>query len=278
METSTSNTASVDNYSLKEPPHPTSIALKEFSAFFITTTTLPKLGSKKGLDLLRPGLYGFQREKRSEITEHAAEFEGVILIPGREVTQRSKSLKGTKASITDRRYVLVTFYPFKEATLRQKANRLAWRIPLIPIRPGLLISPHIRAIRFRQYEKVLLRPSEYVRRMIDLGKTIWYAPKLKLLRVNQEQILEGWIKETFEERAAFILNSCKTLLQEAKADSPQSSSNKKTKRKLSLLRKRLQQMRAQSLFFDREFGFDYSSLIQRVAAKLSRVRQKVMNT
>jgi len=278
MEPSTNNTTSVDSYSLKEPHHPTSIVLKEFSAFFLTKTTIPKLGSKQGLNLLRPGLYGLQRGKRSEFTEQARKFEDIILIPGREVTQRAKSAKGTKTSITDRRYVLLTFYPFKDAALRQKANRLAWRTPLIPIRPGLLMSPHIRAIRFRQYEKVLLRPSEYVRRMIDLGKTIWYAPKLKLLRVNQEHLLEGWIQETFEERAAFILNSCKTLLQEANPASTQSSSIKKMKLKLSLLRKRLQQIRAQSLYFGREFGFDYSPLIHRVAAKLSRVHQKVVDT
>jgi hypothetical protein len=277
METSTNKTTTIGSYYLKEHHHPTSIALKEFSAFFLTKTRLPKGGFERELDLLRPGLYGLQRGIRSEIVEQAVHFETVILIPGREVTQQAKSLKGTKASIADRRYLLLTFHPFKDATLRQKANRLTWRTALIPIRPGLLIAPHTRVSRFRAYEKVLLRPSDYVRRMVDLGKTVWYAPKLKLLRVHQEQLLEGWIQETFEERAAFILNGCKTLFQEAKALSTQSSSNKQVNQKLSLLRKRVQQIRAQSLYFKREFGFDYSPLIHRVAAKLSRVRQKVMN-
>ena len=278
MDTVTGNAISRAGYHLQEPDQPTTIALKEFSTFFLTKTTLSEFRSEKELDFLRPGLYGIQRVKGSTSFKQIAKIEGLILIPGREVTQREKSLKGITSKVTDRRYVLLTFHPFKDATLRQRANRLAWRTPLIPIRPGLLISPHTRASRFRAYEKILLRPSEYIRRIVDLGKTVWYAPKLKLLQINQEHLIEKWIQETFEERAAFILNRCNTLLQESKANSTQSHSNKQVNQKLSLLRKRLQQIRAQSFYFEREVGFDHSPIVHRVAAKVSRVRHKLMNT
>ncbi len=264
-------------YSLEEPILPVSIRLTGFGAFFLTNTPLPKHHTRLVLSHLRPGLYGIkQTKKKLSIPELESKSEAIVLIPRRELTQRAKSQKGTTASIGERRYVLITFYPFKDATLRQKANRLVWQTPLIRIRPGLMITPHIRISRFRHYEGILLRPSEYVQQVVELGKTVWYAPKLQLLKPTQEQTFETLIQNMFEERAEFIIRSSNKLLHEAKESSNRPGWTKSARQQLNLLRKRLRQIRVQSAFFQREFGFDYLPIVTRTAAKVSRIRQKIL--
>ncbi len=267
------------NYSLEESIQPASVRLIGFGAFILTKTPIPKHHNKLVLSHLRPGLYGVKQTKmRLSIPELESKSEDIVLIPRRELTQRVKSQKGTTAGIGERRYVLITFYPFKEATLRQNTNRLVWKTPLIRIRPGLMISPHIRISRFRRYEGILLRPSEYVQQVVELGKTVWYAPKLQLLNPNQERTFEILIQNMFEERAKFISRLCIKLLKEAQEFSNQPGWARSARHKLNLLRKLLRQIRAKSAFFQREFGFDYLSIVTRAAAKVSRVRQKVLNS
>jgi hypothetical protein len=266
------------NYFLEEANRPDSIKLTGFGAFFLTKTTIPKHHMTSLLTPLRPGLFGVRQiRKHFSIPELDSKSEAIILIPRREVTKRAKSQKGTTTSIGDRRYVLITFHPFRDPSLRQRANRLVWQTPLIRIRPGLMVAPHIQISRFKQYEGMLLRPSEYVRQMVELGKTVWYAPKLQLLNPNQERTFEKLIQNMFEERAEFITRSSNKLLKEAKESSNQPLWTKSCKQQLNLLRKRLRQIRAQSAFFSREFGFNYVSIVTRTAAKVSRVRQKVLN-
>jgi len=278
LDSSKNKTTDKASYLLKEPTFPASIRLAGFRAFMLTKTTINKHKSKQILSPIRPGLFGIKYTKsKFSISKIGSKSEVITLIPRREVTQRAKSQKGTIASIGDRRYVLITFHPFKDTTLRQKANRLVWQTPLIRIRPGLMITPHIRISRFRLYQGILLRPSEYVRQMVELGKTVWYAPKLQLLNPNQERIFEKLIQNMFEERAEFITRSGNKLLKEAKDSSNQPLWAKFCKQQLNLLRKRLRQIRAQSAFFHREFGFDYLPIVTRTAAKVSRVRQKVLN-
>jgi hypothetical protein len=271
------NTEAV-SFQLVDPFQPVSIRLTGFGLFLLKKTTIPKLTTRLTLSPLRPGLYGVKHTKKKlSIPELDSKSEVFILIPRREVTQRAKSQKGTTTSIGERRYVLITFYPFKDASLRQKANRLAWKTPLIRIRPGLVIAPHIRISRFRHYEGVLLRPSEYVQQMVELGKTVWYAPKLQLLGPTQERTFEKLIHAMFEERAEFIVRSSSQLLLEAKESSNQPGWMNSARGRLNLLRTRLRQIRTLAVFFQREFGFDNLPIVTRTAAKVSRIRQKVLN-
>jgi hypothetical protein len=277
VDSSHNKTTNQTRYQLEEPVSPASIRLTGFRAFLLTKTTITKQKTRQVLRPLRPGLFGVKNTKRKfSIPELDSKSEVIILIPRREVTQRVKSQKGTTTSIGDRRYVLITFYPFKDDTLRQKVNRLIWQTPLIRIQPGLMITPHIRISRFKPYEGILLRPSEYVQRVVELGKTVWYAPKLQLLKPNQEQTFEKLIQNMFEERAEFIIGSSNKLLKEARASINQPGWTKSARQRLNLLRNRLRQIRAQSAFFQREFGFNYQTIVTRTAAKVSRVRQKVL--
>jgi hypothetical protein len=266
------------NYSLEESLLPASVRLTGFRAFYLTKTPITTHQTRLVLSHLRPGLYGVKQiKKKFKILELESKSEAIVLIPRRELTQQVKSQKGTTASIGERRYVLITFYPFKDATLRQKANRLVWQTPLIRIRPGLIITPHIRISRFRHYNGILLRPSEYVQQLVELGKTVWYAPKLQLLKPNQERTLEKLIQNMFEERAEFIIKSSNKLIHEAKKSSSQPGWTKSASQQLNRLRNRLRHIRAQSTFFQREFGLDYLPIVTRAAAKVSRIRQKVLN-
>jgi hypothetical protein len=266
------------NYVLKEPKQPGSVRLTGFGAFFLTETTSSEHSTRQALSPLRPGLFGIkQSKKKLSSVDLDAKSEFIVLIPRREVTQRTRSQKGITAQISERRYVLITFHPFKDATLRQKANRLVWKTPLIRIRPGLMVSPHIRISRFRRYEGILLRPSKYVQQVVELGKTVWYAPKLQLLNSNQERTFEILIQNMFEERAEFISRSCNKLLKDAKEFSNQPGWIRSAGHQLNLLRNLLRLIRAKSAFFQREFGFDYHPIITRAATRVSRVRQKVLN-
>jgi len=276
VDSSYDKTTDPPSYKLEEPLSPASIRLAGFGSFILAKTTIPKQNTRLALSPLRPGLYGVKQTKKFSIPELDTKSEVIVLIPRREVTQRTKSQKGTTASIGDRRYVLITFHPFKDATFRQKTNRLVWQTPLIRFRPGLMIAPHIRISRFRPYEGVLFRPSEFVQRVVELGKTVWYAPKLQLLKPKQEQTFEKLIRDMFEERAEFIIKSSNKLLKEAKELINQPGWTKSTRQHLNLLRNRLRQIRAQSAFFQHEFGFNYQPIVARTAAKVSRVRQKVL--
>ncbi len=279
MDSSHNKTTDHVSYHLEEQVSPASIRLTGFSTFLLTKTTISKHKSRHALSPLRPGLFGVKYTKRKfSIPEIISNSEAIILIPRREVTQRARSQKGTRVSIGERRYVLITFHPFKDATLRQKVNRLVWQTPLIRIRPGLMITPHIRITRFRPYEGTLLRPSEYVQRVVELGKTVWYAPKLQLLNPNQERTFEKLIQDMFEERAEFIKRLGNKLLKEAKESSNVPGWAKVSRQRLNLLRNRLRQIRAQSTFFQREFGFNFQPIVNRTATKVSRVRQKVLDT
>jgi hypothetical protein len=277
VDSSHNKTINQTDYQLEEQVSPASKRLTGFRAFLLFKTTITKYKTRPVIIPLRPGLFGLKNMKKNfSIHDLASESEAIILIPRREVTQRVKSQKGTTSSIGDRRYVLITFNPFRDDTLRQKANRLVWKTPLIRIRPGLMITPHIRVSRFRKYERILLRPSEYVQQLIELGKTVWYAPKLQLMKPNQEQTLKKLIQEIFEERSEFIIRSSDKLLKEAMESSNQPGWTKLARQQLNLLRNRLRLIRAQSAFFQREFGFNFQPIVTRTAAKVSRVKQKVL--
>ncbi len=255
---------------LVEADPPSSIPLRGFSTFYLAST-LPAIPPHRShqLVVLRPNLYGLLRLQGIQSRILIPPDPNVItMVPRRDIT-RIKSSGRTPQQDSNRRYVIITHRPFKDAAHRQKASRLAIRLPSIRIKPGLVLVPQIKTSRFQEYP-LLLRPSEYAREIVQLGATVWYASRLEAYA--SETLIDQMIEDAFITRSQRIVATCKQLYRDLRGSSPPQKTTLEVKEQLASIRFRLKVLRAQGRFFARECGLDVKFTASRAAAAMSRLR------
>jgi hypothetical protein len=262
---------------LFKPAEPARILLRGFSAFYVAKSMpqIPDQPRNYRLKPLRRGLYGLSRTTNSaQPIPQPISPTVLTLVPRRTVTSVSRSRRRTPRPAI-RRFVLIAYTPLNDPTQRQTARRLAWRTPIIRLKPGLLLAPQIRAARFRSYQPALLRPGEYVRRLVEMGATAWYAPRLELPNDMSKEIFHRLVRRTFEERAKGIIKACRHLYREAAHWREIPNWPAYSKQRLVTIRMRLRRLRALMRFFAREFEMDFGYATARAAAAASRVRLRL---
>jgi len=250
--------------------------LKGFSKIFIARKSEKKLPPiQSGIVRLRPGLYAQQRQKKTNPFIPVLDNSDVLtFIPRREITQLVKNDPSTpKESL--RRYILVLFHPPKNEFQRRTFSRLVHRTPLIRIRPGIILLPQIRTKRVRLYSPALLRPSQFISQIIELGAPVWYAPRLELIGESADDVISELVRAHLEKRAQRIVDSCRLLFKELTNCSGDNTQAKMFKKPFLRLRSKLHLLRKQSQFFQNEFGINITTLVNRVASAITRVHHKL---
>ncbi|MFX1576505.1 MAG: hypothetical protein ACFFCF_04985 [Promethearchaeota archaeon] len=224
---------------------------------------------------LRSGLYAQRRRKKSDPFIPYLENSNILtFVPRREITRISKtSSKVFQKNM--RRFLLVFFAPLKNDFQRRKLSRCIQRTPLIRIRPGLFLLPQIRTKRVRQYSPALLRPAEFMSRLLELGTPVWYAPRLELVGTANETVIPQLVRSHLQKRAQGIVRRCRKVYFEIKNASSQANKIKRFKQPFLELRLQLRLLRKQSQFFQNEFGIDITDIVGRVASAVTRVRHQL---
>jgi hypothetical protein len=238
-----------------------------------TPITLPK--EQQPIFSFRNGILATLRhDNASSQTPISKESEVLILKPRRDITKIRKK-PSTSLPISSHRFVLIIYKPFKEDHKRKSASRLIQRTPLIRIRPGVFLAPQIRLTRFRRYQKTLLRPSEFIQKMVENGAFVQYASRLEIFHPSSEEIIENLLQGTINERVTRIVNACRQLYREIRNRTPQSSMLLSIKKRFKRIRTRAFFLRQQALFFKQEFNIDFQNQAMRAYSAVSRVHQKL---
>jgi hypothetical protein len=261
----------IDN--LMDSPHPQSIRLNGFSAFYLTNkpSQITFQGELPQVYSLRPGIFAIVRPNNSyNQIPIPNESDIMTLIPRRDISKIQQP-----SQISSRRFVLIMYNPFKDELNRQKTSRLYQRTPLIRIRPGVVLAPQIRSTRFRPYQKVLLRPGEYVQKLIELGTYVWYASRLELHHTTSEVLIKQLLFTTIDNRVQRIITACRQLYTELRNSSKNTKPINDFTQRFTRIRHRVKYLRWQALFFKKEFNIDFQSKSARAYAATSHVYQQL---
>ncbi len=267
----------LDSNNSAEQPSPQPKPLRGFFAFYLTNKpikiTFPQ--KQKGILRLRPGVLAKIRTSTSPgriILPNEAEV--LTMVPRRGTT---KSTKSTRSPTTpwSRRFVLILYRPFKKEFKRKKFSRLIEKTPVIRLRPGVVIVPQIRAARFQTYQEALLRPSQFIFNLIELGSPVWYARRLELFHPSSEVLIENLIKSTIEKRVSRLVHACRQLYYDLSNHLKTGNSANGYQKRYMHIRRSVRNLRWQARFFKEEFGIDAQNAINRVTSAISRVYQKL---
>ena len=247
--------------------------LEGFNAFCVATRGAANLPCREEYKTypLQPRLHGLVWNRCTTRPSLPSTPGMVLLIPRRDVPRITNGMNAY-AKLLARRYVLVAFVAPSGAAFRQRVSRLAWRTPLIRLGRGLVLLPQVRTIRFRPYRPILLRPSEYVRGLADLGAAVWYAPRLQVYDMCSEVTVRELAQHTTMQRAERLVKASRVLLRDAREVGEKTHPLRLLRRRLAWLRARLALLRLQVQFFNREFGMDFRQAVTRAAAAVSRTR------
>lgn len=269
--------ALLDSNNSAEQPSSQPKPLRGFFAFYLTNKpikiTFPQ--KQKGLLRLRPGVLAKIRTSNSPgriVLPNEAEV--LTMVPRRSTTKSTKSIRDPSIPWS-RRFVLILYRPFKKEFKRKKFSRLIEKTPAIRLRPGIVIVPQIRAARFQAYEKALLRPSQFIFNLIELGSPVWYARRLELFHPSSEILIENLIKSTIEKRGSRLVHGCRQLYYDLQVYLKTGSSSNGYKKRFLRIRRSVRNLRWQAKFFKEEFGVDAQYAINRVTSAISRVYQKM---
>ncbi|MDO8124587.1 MAG: hypothetical protein Q6364_09445 [Candidatus Hermodarchaeota archaeon] len=224
---------------------------------------------------LRPGLYAAKRHNTLQWPLQLPNESGVlVLTPRRDSTKKPR--KTTKvASTLLQRFVLILYKPFKSEFKRKQLSRLFTRTPLVRIRPGIVLAPQIRTGRFQLYQKVLLRPSQFIFRLVELGSPTQYASRLELDTSILDEKLETLIHKMFEKRVQRLVNACRILYSECGPPSTENKPITQYLKRFKRIRQQLLLLRWQSKFFKEELGVDIQRGLIRVASAVHRVHKRL---
>jgi len=248
--------------------------LEGFNAFCIFTKRTPYLPCREGeikAHLLHPRLYGLVLNKDTAIPSPP---DTLVLVPRRDVPRITSGMSFEDMALA-RRYVLVTFVAPSSPSCRKRISRLSWRTPLIRLGRGLVLVPQVRLGRFRPYRGRLLRPSDYVRGLADLGAIVRYAPRLQIHDLRSEQVVQGMAQHTVTQKAKCIIKASNLLAGDAGRGCGNVRSPHLLRRRLAFLRSRMMILRYHVQFLIREFGMDFRRVAARAAAAVSRARLRL---
>ena len=171
--------------------------------------------------------------------------------------------------------MLILYKPFKSEFKRKQLSRLIARTPLIRIRPGVVLAPQIRTGRFQLYQKALLRPSQFIFRLLELGSPTYYASRLELCDSILDENLGNLIYQMFDKRAQRLVNACRMLFTECGPPSTEKKQLIQYKKRFKRIRQQLHFLRWQSKFFKEELGVDIQRGVIRVASAVHRVHKRL---
>jgi hypothetical protein len=251
--------------------------LKGYACYYLspnlTQLTFPNTSSE--IVNLRPGLYATKRQNTLHWPLPVPDESGVlVLTPRRDSTKKPR--KTTQVTSTlPQRFVLILYKPFKSEFKRKQLSRLFTRTPLIRIRPGIALAPQIRTGRFQLYQKNLLRPSQFIFRLLELGSPTHYASRLELDTSILDEKLESLIHQMFEKRIQRLVNACRMLYTECGPPSTENKPLAKYLKRIKRIRQQLHFLRWQSKFFKEELGVDNERGVIRVASAVHRVHKRL---
>ena len=253
----------------------TALKLKGFSCFFVTKSTqLKSPTADSGIISIRPGLYGKRRQSKSVPYKPVINNSELLTFkPRRDTTSLGKT--GSSEMGNPRRYLMVAFNPLSTVNQRKALSRIFHRTPLIRLRPGIVLLPQIRTRRVRLYSPALLRPSEFISRLLELGADVWYAPRLELLNPAGDELLTELIRSHLQIRGQRIITGCRSLFTQLKIESKGNNQVKRFNLLFVTLRAQMRLFRKQAQFFQNEFGIVFSPLANRVASAVTRVGQRL---
>jgi len=260
-----------------ELPSPEPKPLKDYTCYYLSPNpaqlTFPDTSIKPVK--IRPGLYGIKKQNNLCWPLPSPNEPGVLLlIPRRDSTKKPRKTK-QDTPVSSRRYVLILYKSFKSEFHRKQLSRLLERTPLIRIRPGVILAPQIRAGRYQPYQKTLLRPSQFIFRLSELGSPTQYASRLELHSSISDKELETLIHQMFDKRVQRIVNACRMLFTECRLPPSERKSIIQYKKRFKRIRQKLHFLRWQSKFFKEELGVDIQRGVVRVASAVHRVYKRL---
>lgn len=248
--------------------------LKGFSCFFVTKSTQLKLpATDLGLISIRSGLYAKTRQSKSVLFMPVIKNSDLLtFIPRRDTTSLGKTGSATG---NPRRYLLVAYNSLSTSFQRKAVSRIFQRTPLIRLRSGIVLLPQVRIRRVRLYSPSLLRPSEFISRLLELGADVWYAPRLELVNPAGDEILIKLISSHLHFRGQRIITGCRSLFTQLKNEPKGNNHLQRFNMLFVRLRSQMRLFRKQTQFFQNEFGITLSPLANRVASAVTRVGHKL---
>ncbi len=251
--------------------------LKGYSCFYLSPNlaqlTFPNTSNE--IVRLRPGVYGSKRQNNSHWALLLPNESGVLVFkPRRDSTKKPRKIK-KEVSKVPQRFVLILYKPFKSEFKRKELSRLIARTPLIRIKPGIVLAPQIRTGRFQLYQKVLLRPSQFIFRLLELGSPTQYASRLELFNSVFTEEIETLIHQMFEKRVQRLVNACRMLYTECGPPSTEKKPIIQYKKRFKRLRQQLHFLRWQSKFFKEELDIDIQRGVIRAASAVHRVHKRL---
>jgi hypothetical protein len=251
--------------------------LKGYACFYLSPNLaqLTFTNTSNEVIKIRPGLYAAKRQNNLQWPLPIPSESGVLVLrPRRDSTKKPRKIK-RGSSTPPQRFVLILYKPFKSEVKRKKLSRLVSRTPLIRIRPGIVLAPQIRTGRFQPYQKALLRPSQFIFRLLELGSPTHYASRLEPDTSILDEKLETLIHQMFEKRVQRLVNACRTLFTECGQPSTENKPITQYLNRFKRIRQQLLLLRWQSKFFKEELGIDIQRRVIRVASAVHRVHKRL---
>ena len=197
----------------------------------------------------------------------------LTFIPRRDTTSLGKT--DSAATGNSRRYLLVAYNPLSTTSQRKAVSRIFQRTPLIRLKPGIVLLPQIRTRRFRLYSPSLLRPSEFISRILELGADVCYASRLELVNPTGDELLIKLVRSQLQIRSQRIITGCRSLYTQLKAEPKRCNHVNRFNMIFVRLRSQMRLFRKQTQFFQNEFGIVFSHLANRVASAVTRVGHRL---
>jgi hypothetical protein len=122
---------------------------------------------------------------------------------------------------------------------------------------------------------VLLRPGEFLSRLVEISKSVEFAPRLELIGSDSNLVITQLVQSQFETREQRIVDKARALYQELKSKTDSSCGSPNLKKSFLRLRSQLRLLRKQVQFFQNEFGLDLTTHVNRVASAVTRVRHRL---
>lgn len=251
--------------------------LKGYACYYLSPNLAQLTFPDRSSDIvrLRPGLYGVKRQNNLHWPLPFPNESGVLVFtPRRDSTKKPRKTQ-QGASKLPQRFVLILYKPFKSEFKRKQLSRLIPRTPLIRIRPGIVLAPQIRTGRFQLYQKALLRPSQFIFRLLELESPTHYASRLELNASILDEKLETLIHQMFNKRVQRLVNACRMLYTECGPPSTEKKPLIQYKKRFKRIRQQLHFLRWQSKFFKEELGVDIQRGVIRVSSAVHRVYKRL---
>lgn len=265
--------------SLAEPKVIKPQQLKGFTAYHIPKDTRTKnlLKQDPFLIHLLHGLFARKNPNGTSPTSAFISSPGILSLVPRRDTTKPHQIKQLTALGWNRRFVLIIYRPLKTEMNRKQFSRMMERIPVIRIRPGLLLAPQIPNSRYSQYTTVLQRPSHLLAKLTEWGSPVWFVPRVELMHPKAFEVINTLVWNTLAPRTNRIIQMCKRIHEELKQTPNTPMARDHLQKQIQRIRRRVRNLRWQTRFFKTEFGVDLQIFTNRITSAFGRVQRQMKN-